>query len=238
MPTSLETRFTNFLAYTAGAESIDALHTPGPNDPEMADYYLAGRKIVAEIKSLDADQMCKGSVVLDEHLSNKGVVIFGTLPSSRLTDTPEEEAALRQRIQDRMTVRIKKICSKANGQIGRQFEELPHLATGVLILVNEDNISMHPSMVADRVANYAAARPRNFHYCLLVFESHKMSVNGRLLPYPLLLDFTRSARQRRAAVFLQSIQWQWAKKYGHTEKVVSNEKDPLAYHPGVLTFGA
>jgi hypothetical protein len=238
MLTSLETRFTNFLEHTAGAESIDALHTPGPNDPEMADYYLAGRKIVAEIKSLDADQMCKGSDVLDEHLSNKGAVIFGTLPSSRFTDSPEEEAALKQKIQDKMTVRIKKICSKANGQIGRQFEELPHLATGVLILINENNISMHPSMVADRVVNYAAAQPRNFHYCLLVFESHKISVNGRLLPYPLLLDLTRSARQRRAALLLQSIQWQWAKTYGHTKKVVSNENKPLAYYPEVLTFGA
>lgn len=238
MSTSLETRFTKFLEDTIGAESIDAIHTPSANDPEMADYYMADRRIVAEIKSLNADQMRKGSVVLDKHLEDKGIVIFGTLSSSRITESSEEHAALKSKVQDRMTTRIKKICSKANGQIASQFEKLPHLATGVLILINENNTSLHPSMVAERVVEFAASQPRNFHYCLLVFESHRISVNGKLLPYPLLIDLTRSARQRRAATFLQSLQWQWAKTYGHKEKVVSDENNPVAYLPEVLTFGA
>jgi len=238
MHTSLETRFTKFLEQTAGTESIDTLHIPGSNDPEMADYYLHDRKIVAEIKLLDADHMHKGEIVLKKHLSDKCAVIFGTLPSSCLTDSPKEEAALKQKIQDKMTVRLKKICRKANGQIGRQFDELPHLATGLLILINESNTSMHPSMVVDRVEDYANSKPRNFHHCLLVFESHKISVNGRLCPYPLLLDFTRRARQRRAAQFLQSLQLQWAKTYGHAELVVSNGNNPLVYYPEVLTFGS
>ena len=181
MPASLETRFTKFLECIVGAESIDALHTPSPNDPEMADYYLSDRKIVAEIKSLNADQMVKGSVVLDEHLSDKGYVIFGTLPSSRITDSSEEEAILKRKIQVKMTTRIKKICSKANKQIASQSEKLPHLATGLLILINENNTSLHPSMVAERVVDFAMSQPRSFHYCLLVFESHKISVNGSIL---------------------------------------------------------
>ena len=154
MSKSLETRFTKFLEHTIGAESIDTIHTPSANDPKMADYYLEDRKIVAEIKSLNADQMNKGSAVLDTHLEDKGIVIFGTLPSSRITDSPEEEAALKSNIQNKMTTRIKKVCSKANSQIASQFEKLPHLATGVLILINEDNTSLHPSMVAERVSNF------------------------------------------------------------------------------------
>ena len=238
MSASLETRFTKFLEHTIGAESIDALHTPSSNDQEMADYYLADRKIVAEVKSLNANQMGKGTVILDEHIVDKGAVIFGKLPLSRITDSPEEDATLKRKIQDKMTTRIKKICSKANKQIASQSEKLPHLATGVLILINENNTSLHPSMVAERVSDFAASQPRSFHYCLLVFESHRISVKGKLLPYPILLDLTRTARQRRAATFLQSLQWQWAGTYGHTKKVVSDENNPLAYFPEVLTFGA
>lgn len=237
MAESLENRFTKFLENTIGAESIDALHTPGSNDPKMADYYLADRKIVAEVKLLNADQLAKGAAVVDKHLSNKGTIIFGTLPSSRITDSPEEEKALNQSIQDKMTTRIKKVCSNANKQLARQFESVPHLATGVLILINESNTSLHPSMVADRVIEYAASQPRSIHYCLMIFESHEIKVKGRLIPYPLLLDLTRSARQRRSASFLQSIQWQWAKTYGHTEMVLSDEGNPIAYYPENLTFG-
>lgn len=237
MTESLETRFTKFLEHTIGAESIDALHTPGSNDPKMADYYLADRKIVAEIKSLNADQMTKGAAIVGEHLSNKGIIIFGRSPSSRFTDSQDEEKALRLKIQEKMTTRIKKACSDANKQITTQFESLPHLATGVLILINENNNSLHPRMVADRIFKYVASQPRSFHYCLMIFESHKIKVKGKLLPYPILLDLTRSARQRRSLAFLQSIQWQWAKTYGHTEKVLSDENNPTAYYPQNLTFG-
>lgn len=237
MKKSLETRFTKFLEVTFGAESIDSLHTPSSNNTKMADYYLEDRKIVAEVKSLNADQMAKGAAIVDEHLSNKGVVIFGTLSSSRIADDPEEEKELRHKIQEKMTTRIKKVCSKANKQLAKQFEKLPNLATGVLILINEDNTSLHPSMVAERVADFVAVQPRSIHYCLMIFESHKIEVMGKLLPYPLLLDLTRSARQRRSLEFLQEVQWQWAKTYGHTEKVVSDERNPITYFPDVLTFG-
>lgn len=234
---SLESRFNEFLEKKLGAESIDALHTPSSNDPKMADYYLANRKIVAEVKSLQADQISKGAAVVDEHLANKGAVIFGTLPSSRITGSPEEESALMQKIENKMTARIKKICSDANRQITSQFEKLPHLATGVLILINEDNSSMHPSMVAKRVADFATSQPRSIHYCLMIFESHKIRVKGKLLPYPLLFDLTRSARQRRSAAFLESLQWQWAQIYGHTEKVESTKRNPVTYYPEEIVFG-
>jgi hypothetical protein len=237
MMASLESRFKEFLENKLGAESIDALHTPSSNDPKMADYYLANRKIVAEVKSLQADQISKGAAVVDEHLANKGAVIFGTLPSSRITDSSEEEAVLFQKIEYKMTTRIKKICSEANKQITSQFEKLPHLATGVLILINEDNTSMHPSMVAKRVADFATSQPRSIHYCLMIFESHKIRVKDKLLPYPLLFDLTRSARQRRSTAFLESLQWQWAKTYGHTEKVASTKSNPVAYYPEELIFG-
>lgn len=237
MTESLESRFTKFLELTFGAESIDLLHVPGSNDPKMADYYLANRKIVAEIKSLNADQMAKGAAVIDEYLSDKGVVIFGALSSAGFTESKAEENALKLKIQNKMTTRIKKVCSDANKQITKQFESLPHLATGVLILINETNTSLHPRMVADRIIEYAASQSRSIHYCLMIFESHRIKVKDKLLPYPLLLDLTRSFRQRRSLGFLQSIQWEWAKTYGHTYEALSDEGNLISYYPEVLTFG-
>lgn len=238
MSASLKARFEQFLADSFAAESIDASYIPTSNDPDRADYYLDNRRIVAEIKSLEVDQTNKGSKVLDEYLKETGIRAYGTVSLSRLARNQQDEQALNTTISRKMSRRVEQICSRANGQLGAEFAKLPKLATGLLIILNEAVSSLHPGLVAERVTEFAAAKPRNIHFCLLVFESHKVLVNGVLLPYPLLIDLSRSARQRRALRFLEALQWKWAQQYGHTRPISSSAEHPVAYYPKSITLGS
>ena len=233
----LKLRFEQFLADSFAAESIDASYIPTGNDLDRADYYLDNRRIVAEIKSLEADQASKGSKVIDEYLEKTGIRAYGTVSLSRLARNQQHELALSTTISRRMSRRVEQICSRANGQLGAEFAKLPELATGLLIILNEAVSSLHPGLVAERVTEFAAIKPRNIHFCLLVFESHKVRVNGALLPYPILIDLSRSPRQRRAMRFLEALQWKWAQQYGHTRPIISSAEHPVAYYPESITFG-
>lgn len=237
MSASLKLRFERFLVDDVGAESIDASYVPTGHDLERTDFYLDGRKIVAEIKSLNIDQASKGAKVVDEYLEETGIHAFGTISLSRLARSQQHEQALITTIYRRMSRRVEQICSRANGQLGAEFTKLPALATGLLIILNQDLTSMHPGLVAQRVTEFATAKPRNIHFCLLVFESHRIRVNGKLLPYPILLNLARSARQQRALSFLEALQWKWAQQYGHIRPISSDAENPIAYYPESITLG-
>lgn len=236
MNESLETRFTNFLERVFSAESIDKMHKPGPNDPKMADYYLNNKEIIIEIKSLNIDQSQKGYDIINDYLSKNEIIVFGTMAASSIVTKPEDECMLKRNIQEKMTIRIKKVCSSANKQIAQQFKATPQSKIGVLVLINENNASLHPSMVAERVINYAKEYNKHFHYCLMIFESHKICLNGNYLPYPLLLDLTYDKKQTTSKYLLQAIQWQWARQYGHKSIIQSSKEQPLVYYPESIKF--
>ena len=237
MTASLQVRFEQFLVDVLGAESIDAPHVPTKEDPKRADYYLDDRKIVVEIKSLQADQTHKGTAVLDEYLEDTGICVFGTLPLSLVARNQQHERAINTTIYRKMSRRIEQVCRSANDQLGVEFSNLPQLATGVLVIINECVTSLHPSLVAQRVTEFVAEKPRNIHFCLLIFESHKIRVNAVLLPYPILVNLARSARQQRALGFLDALQWKWAQQYGHERPVRSDAEHPVTYYPEWVTLG-
>lgn len=237
MKESLEDRFQSFLDDLVDSQKI----TPGRpgmgHGEKQADYLLDGGKIVAEIKTLKEPQHQKGELVVDEYLDDTGIKIFGTLPLSRIATSEQHLSALEKTISRRMTRGIERVCKSANEQIGAEFKRLPHLATGVLILINENLPDLHPRAVADRVVDFASSKATNIHYCLLVFESHLAKINNILLPYPLLLDLTYSARQRRARTFLKSAQNSWAIKNGFPNGLPDSEPREIEYHPDSITFG-
>lgn len=233
----LEDRFQSFLDSFPGSQKI----TPGRPEvgrgEKQADYFLHGRRIVVEIKTLKEPQHRKGESVVDEYLEEFGIRIFGTLPLSRVAGSDGHLSVLEKTISRRMTRGIEKLCKSANDQIGAEFKRLPHLATGVLILINENLPDLHPRVVADRVVDFTTSRSTNIHYCLLIFESHLAKIGNMLLPYPLLLDLSYSARQRRANTFLKSVQSAWARKNGFPNGLPDPKQKEIEYHPDSITFG-
>nr|WP_321329357.1 hypothetical protein [Alcaligenes faecalis] len=237
MKASLEDRFQSFLDGLPYSQKI----VPGrPNvghGEKQADYLLHEGKIVAEIKALKEPQSQKGESVVNEYLDDFDAKVFGTLPLSRVAKSDEHLLVLDKTISRRMTRGIERVCRSANEQIGAEFNRLPHLATGVLILINENLSDLHPRAVADRVVDFTRSKVTNIHYCLLVFESHLARINNRLLPYPLLLDLTYSARQRRLRSFLKSIQNDWAKQNGFPNGLPDPEPREIEYHPDSIILG-
>jgi hypothetical protein len=237
MTVSLEERFQRFLDHLDGSERILDGRSNVRDGEKQADYILCSGKLVAEIKTLKAPQRHKGESVIDEYLSDARVEVFGTLPLSRITKSDQHLSALEKTISRRMTRGVEKICSSADKQIGDELQRLPRRATGLLILINESLTDLHPRDVADRVVAFASARPTNIHYCLLIFESHKARINNELLPYPLLVDLTYSARQRCMRESILNIRSNWAKENGFPHGLPSPEPTVLEYHPGSITFG-
>lgn len=236
---SLENRFQRFLEMLPSSEPIIP-NRPGIKDGDSeADFFLDERRVVVELKALKEPQRHKGESVIDEYLDHTGIQIFGTLDLSRVARSEEHLAALERTIFRRTTRCIERICRSADKQIGGEFSRLPHLSTGLLVLLNESVEDLHPRQVADRVVDYARSRGKitNFHYCLLVFESHRASINGRFLPYPILIDLTYSARQRRVRSYLEKLKDSWARQNGFPYGLPSPEPEELAYVPDSITFG-
>jgi hypothetical protein len=237
MKVSLEDRFQSFLSHLPDSEPITPNRQNLEDGEKQADYFLDGRKIVAEIKTLKESQKSKGESVVDEYLDHTGARIFGTLPLSRVAKSDEDLSSLEKTISRRMTRGIERVCRSADKQIGAELTRLPHLATGLLILINENLTDLHPRAVADRVVDFTNSKITNIHYCLLIFESHRAKINNRLVPYPLLLDLTYSARQRRARHFLKRAQNNWARQNGFPDGLPDPEPTELEYHPNSITFG-
>ncbi|WP_339827561.1 hypothetical protein [uncultured Arenimonas sp.] len=237
MKPSLEDRVLAFLDQLPRSTKINLGRPEVKPGEKQADYLLDEGRVVVEVKTLKQTQRWRGEAVLDEYLTYTGSKIFGSLPLSRIAMSSEHLAALEKSISSRMTRGIEKVCRSANHQIGDELGRLPHLATGTLILINENVPDLHPRLVADRVVEFTLSKRTNIHYCLLIFESHLVKVRNRSVPYPLLLDLTYSARQRRAGRFLRVIKEKWAMENGLPSGLPDPEPIELDYQPGSLTLG-
>ena len=170
-------------------------------------------------------------------LRKRGLKYSGRYPLSVVAKTDGHLEAIEKSICMRMTRGIERTCKSANRQIQETSSKLQKIATGLLILLNEDVKELDPCLVARRIWDYTHSQRTNIHYCLLIFETHQVNINGTLRPYPLLLDLTYSARQRRASRAMRDLQLKWAMINGYPEGLP--EQDPKAedFLPNGTVFG-
>ena len=237
MTASLEARFHEFLATLSCARNIDATHHDSPREPKRADYILHDGKLVAEIKSLNTSQIHKGNSVIDGYLKETGIEVFGTLPLSSIARSNEHLESIEKTIYIRMTRNIEKICKSANEQIKAASSKTSNLSTGLLIILNEDLKEMDPYLVARRVWDYTHSKQTSIHYCLLIFETHTVNINGLSRPYPLLMDLTYSARQRRTMAAIRDLQQKWAMANGYPNGLPEQEPKGEDFYPNGIVFG-
>ena len=235
MDVSLSSRFEGFLNELPEAECIDSTRPQSPNDPRRADFFLFNRQIVVELKQLIADQSHKGSREINTYLKDTGVQLFGEHSLSNIVTDELHHNPLEASVARRMTRFVESKFKDANDQIGHEFSRLDRLSTGLLVLTNESLTELHPRMVADRLIELARKRPSSVHYCLLIFESHRVRLGDIFQPYPLLLDLTVSARQRRARPLLKHVQDLWARKNGWPLGLP--EPKELEYYPQSIILG-
>lgn len=238
MPDSLEHRFSEFLKGLPDSEWLDAPEFSFPSGNRKADFLLRGRKVIAELKTVTTDQRPRVDRRLDKHLEDTGIVVFGTIASTRLFNDPAESDKFHHKIIREITRNTEEMCRSANDQIMQTSQYLGINATGLLVILNESISVLDPGVVAYRVCEYLNKKPRSIDYCLLVFESHEVSNGDGRQNQMLLIAACRTA-EHLADGYIDHLMQRWAEhnssQYIRQQTADSRQQtqDPAAitYHP-------
>lgn len=183
--TSLETRFTRFLTDLPGAEAIDCLDLP--TDPERrrkADFLLAHRQVIVELKTLTEDTSHKIEAIADNHRDREDWPHFyGTADVRKmLANLPDGDSIYRG-----MVNALGRSIETAVRSAEEQTTHTRHVlnlsgAASLLVILNESIDVLDPYVVGRRVAQLMG-RPRTgkssaakLDFVWLLFESHTMGV--------------------------------------------------------------
>jgi hypothetical protein len=199
---SLEARFSRFLEGLPGAESIDQMSLPDdPIHRRKADFLLAHRQVIVELKSLTEDTSHKIEALAEKHRERKDWPLFYGRADVRkvLQNLPDGEAIYGKMI-NAIGRSIETVVRSAEEQVThtKLVLNLPNAAT-LLVILNESIDVLDPYFVGHRVAQLMR-RPRTgssssekLDFVLLLFESHSMGLfQGRpTLPCMLITGETK-----------------------------------------------
>lgn len=186
---SLEARFTRFLEALQGAESIDQLALPeDPQHRRKADFLLAHRKVIVELKTLTDDPSHKVEATADKHRNREDWPLFyGTADVRKVLGNLPDGEAIYGKMANALGRSVETAVRSAEEQVThtRRVLELPE-AAGLLVILNDSVDVLGPYVVGHRVAQLMR-RPRTgnsdaekLDFVWLLFESHVMgTVQGR-----------------------------------------------------------
>jgi hypothetical protein len=220
MAESLESRFTEFLKSLPGSESIDALTLPvDPRHRRKADFLLADRKIIVELKTLTTDTSPKIELAVEKHRHREEFPLFyGTTDLQRVLAHLPDGDAINRNIYMSITRSVEDNVRSAEEQIShtRQVLDLPN-AIGLLVILNETVQVLDPTLVGHRVANLMRrtrtgnSSSATLDFTWLLFESHSLGSNSRLPTFPsMLICGERAASFPEFVAFHNNVQRRWA----------------------------
>jgi hypothetical protein len=221
MATSLEDRFTRFLGSLPGAESIDALTLPtDPNHPRKADFLLANREIIVELKTLTVDTSHKIEPAIDKHRDRDEFPLFyGEADLKKVLSHLPDGEEIHRRIYLSITRSVEEAVRSAEEQIDhtRHVLALPN-AISMLVILNESVQVLDPTVVGYRVANLmnrkrtGASRSPTLDFVWLLFESHSLGGNATHPYFPsMLIRGERASNFPWFSAFHDDITHRWAK---------------------------
>lgn len=187
MSESLEARFSRFLISLSGTEVIDSLQLPEqPIYTRKADFLLANRKVVVELKALTTDPSFKIDQEVDKHRGREEFpLIYGQVDLRKVLDHLPDGEKIRRRILNAIGRMIEDHVRSAEEQIEHTRRRLgiPD-AVGVLVLLNESIALLDPTVIAHRVLG-TSRRQRSgrngwlpVDFCLIVDESNLLHVGN------------------------------------------------------------
>jgi hypothetical protein len=155
MPGTLDRTVAEFFSRRLGAESIDHLSDrPEHHGLQQADYFLAERRIIVEVKSLTDDRITAAQVVLDRWRCRPDwPLLAGRLSLGyALSRYLHREEVMQQLVQS-LTKSVATAFENANRQLRdtKHFFELPH-AMGVVLFLNEGVDLLEPSVLGSAMS--------------------------------------------------------------------------------------
>lgn len=225
MPATLERRFLSFLATLPGAESLDDVLAGQTFAGERrADYLLFGRRVIVEVKSLEADSSAKVGTVMEPLEERPDYPLFyGEMELSKVLQHLPDGDEIQRRIFYRVTRSVEGATRSAEDQI-ENTAKLLQLgdSVGVLVMLNESVDILAPDAVASRVRllmqrQNADGSPRSpIAFAWLHFESHVLVDGPAETTLPIIvLEGPTASRFPWFSELLEYLHVAWAHFNGH-----------------------
>lgn len=198
---SLEARVIDFLKGDHSTESLDGAAFDQINGSDAkADYLLGGRRIIAELKTLNASPRDRTEQRLKERFAKPDApIVFGTVGVSQVIECLPDRESISKMMIDMAGRAVRRHLQKANEQIGAMKIrlKLPD-AGGLLILMNEAepmiDISAIGCTLKTAFETVDGAYPHITNVWAIV-ESHRIGMPGGRKGLPHLHVFRSLERQ-------------------------------------------
>lgn len=232
MSTALERRFLSFLGALPGAESLDVLLAGSEFDGERrADFLLFGRKVIVEVKSLEADPNPKVNAEIDRHRERDDFpMIYGEVELGKVLQHLPDGEEIKERVFIRTTRSVETATRSAEDQI-ENTARLLNLKepVGVLVLLNEGIDILSPDVLAHRVGKLLRRKAENgsnrspIAFVWLLFEGHiaKSAPVEKTLPI-IVLEGPRAKAFNWFIEYLTYLQVAWAQFNGRPLLIAEN----------------
>ncbi len=224
----LEGRFTRFLKSLPHAEEIDALAlAKETSGVRRADFFLASRSVILELKALTKDTSHK----VDEEMNRQRdrdefPLFYGERDLQKILDALPDGDEIHRRIYGAITRSVEQAVRSAEEQVSqtRELFRLPN-SVGLLVILNESVEVLDPTVVASRVSQLLTrgrsgrSTAEKLDFVWLIFESHSVQGVGRLRAYPsVLIVGDGGVRYEWYDGFHADLQERWA-KFNNAEQI-------------------
>ncbi len=223
----LEARFLSFLKSVPDAESVDELGTPNiPEGVAIADFLLADRSIVAEVKSLKTDTAAKVEEVLRAHRDRPEFPVFyGEWPVEKVLAHLPDGEQIKAEIFAKISSSVERAFKKADDQIAdtKRWFGLSD-AWGLLFILNDAVDILSPEVLATKVAKMLTkknssgdVRYRQIQWVCIVSETHYTQVAPGLKAMPIIeVEGPTAIAYPRAVRTLDHLRSAWASYCGQS----------------------
>ena len=216
---TLECRFLAFLAQLEGAESVDeTLSDAELAHGKRADFLLDQRRVVLEVKSLEADPEYKVELRLEPHRERPEFPAFywDADLNEILPHLPDGEE-IRGEIFHAVTRSVQGALENADDEIAATKSSLSSPdACGVVAILNEKVGSLAPEFVTTKASQMLRKtkngdfRYKHIAYVWIISESHRLAGKNGLEHLPLILLEGPTAADHVTAGISRRLQPLWA----------------------------
>lgn len=216
---NLEERFKIFLSGLGGTESLDDLTlTREQQEAQKADYFLANRTIIGELKALYEDTTSKMEAILAPYRETpEWPIFFGEQELEKVLQHLPDRDRIRATIFRAITRSIEAVVEKANRQIRetKRTFDLPE-AGGLLIIVNDAVDILAPDVVMYRIRRAlnkrrdGKLRYENVSAVMLIGGTHYTQLKPDLKGIPILIIPNAVPQAARVEAFIGELNRKWA----------------------------
>lgn len=244
MTKSLEQRVKHFLAALPNAEAIDSLVLPEDlTKRRKADFLLARREVVLELKTLSTDPSAKIEAEVDKHRERDEFPLFyGTADVRKVLSHLADGEEIYRRMVMAISRSVEDVVRSAEEQVSntRDVLGIPN-AVGMLAILNESVQILDPTVVGHRVAQLMRRQRTGkkdwpkLDFVWLLFESHSLArVGGVPAVTSMLIRNDRAGRFPWFAAFHRDVQNRWA-AFNHGLAVDGGSPDPMGLRYTAMT---